>query len=268
MNISSIATLLHNMRVTTTCPLCQKEFFHLQQHLKKSHHLANREELRLIVLYSSGRINSKLKCPHCAKDLVRLDKHFAFFHNLSAVDRQAQLKRAKQQRVLELLATLRASHPHPPMLTSLDVQMSNKAEEEHPDVPQNVPAAPANDPAAPAAKTRSRTATSLSSGMKKYRITRQIADIAALRRRIRAMKYERAPSRFVCGVTNSTAIKHKLEHLEHFLKWILKTRSKWVRASLSYAIMMIKNIKKHVTRGSMTRQQEVGQDTKAVSSCQ
>ncbi|KAF4095726.1 uncharacterized protein LOC131533426 [Onychostoma macrolepis] len=210
------------MRVTTTCPLCQKDYIHLQQHLKKSHHLANHEELRLIVLYSSGRINGRLTCPHCAKDLVRLDKHFVFFHSLSALDRQAQLKRAKQQRVLELLAALRASHP--PMLSSLDVQMSNKAEE-HPDVPHNVPETPANDPAAPVAKTRSRTATSLSSGMKKYRITRKIADIAALSGRIRAMKYEWAPSRFVCGVTNSTAIKHKLKHLDHFLKWILKTRS-------------------------------------------
>lgn len=120
--------------------------------------------------------------------------HLSVCSVCQAVDRQAQLKRAKQHRVLELLAALRASHPHPPMLTSLDVQMSNKAEE-HPDVPHNVPAVPANDPTAPVAKTRSRTATSLSSGMKKYRIKRQIADIASLSGRIKAMKYERAPSR-------------------------------------------------------------------------
>lgn len=95
--------------------------------------------------------------------------YLSFGFVCQAVDHQAQLKRAKQQRVLELL---RASHPCPPMVTRLDVQSSNLAEE-HPDIRHNVPAAAANDLAAPGAKTRSSRATCLSRGMKNHRITQQ-----------------------------------------------------------------------------------------------
>ncbi|KAL0163625.1 hypothetical protein M9458_039378, partial [Cirrhinus mrigala] len=106
------------------CPLCFRSYHQLSQHLRVMHKVLNVKERQLLLALSSGRINvRKGTCPvaGCKKETSRLDRHLRTHTELSKTARRDALQACKRQKILGELASLRASDPEEPMVSTLDI---------------------------------------------------------------------------------------------------------------------------------------------------
>nr|XP_055065259.1 uncharacterized protein LOC129447519 [Misgurnus anguillicaudatus] len=100
------------------CPLCGRDYAQLSQHLKVLHGVVNLEERRLLLSLESGRVN----VPGCQKEVSRMDRHLFSHSELSAKAHRVAFAESKRQKILLELATLRATNPAVPMVSSLDLR--------------------------------------------------------------------------------------------------------------------------------------------------
>ncbi|KAF1371475.1 hypothetical protein PFLUV_G00277780, partial [Perca fluviatilis] len=119
---------------TKVCGVCHASFSNLKQHLTVSHTIPNKEEFKLLMKYGNGRTTKRLDCSLCGKkDLVRLDKHLQEAHDMfSKEDREPILKQSKRAAIIKELAELRSSEPDKPMISALDMGITQENEDEMP----------------------------------------------------------------------------------------------------------------------------------------
>ncbi|XP_073711536.1 uncharacterized protein [Misgurnus anguillicaudatus] len=107
------------------CPLCERDYAQLSQHLKVLHRVVNLEERRLLLALESGRVNvrqGRCPVPGCQKEVSRMDRHLFSHSELSAKARRVAFAESKRQKILSELARLRATNPAVPMVSSLDLR--------------------------------------------------------------------------------------------------------------------------------------------------
>ncbi|XP_034557373.1 uncharacterized protein LOC117825569 [Notolabrus celidotus] len=114
------------------CGMCFASYSNLKQHLTVSHTIPNKKEFQLLVKYGNARTRDKLDCQICGKkELIRLDKHLQVTHNILAFEeREPITKQAKKAAIVKELAELRQSDPDVPMVSMLDLGMTNENEED------------------------------------------------------------------------------------------------------------------------------------------
>ncbi|XP_051984259.1 uncharacterized protein LOC127644880 isoform X7 [Xyrauchen texanus] len=120
-----------------SCPLCLRMYSHLSQHLRVMHNVKNKKERLLLLALESGRINVREGCcpmPGCGKDTTRLDRHLRTHRELSRVAQKEAMVLCKRKKILSELASLRASDPDVPMVSTLDLE-EDKPVLEDPEVP-------------------------------------------------------------------------------------------------------------------------------------
>lgn len=110
------------------CPICHMIFQNVGRHLKKTHHVENVDEKKILVNMATGHVNIRTcPCPIATcqyKSGKHLDRHILNHHTeLSQEKRRNMLKEAKYLRALQLLSQLRQTSPRPEMVTSLDVEV-------------------------------------------------------------------------------------------------------------------------------------------------
>ncbi|KAK1875420.1 UPF0753 protein [Dissostichus eleginoides] len=108
------------------CPLCNREYTALNQHLRVSHLVQNIEERGKLVLLASRRLNIRSEaCPVQSCDAqkgTRLDRHMKRSHTeLSDGAKTQLLDNLKRRLILGSLGALRASNPSVPMVSTLDL---------------------------------------------------------------------------------------------------------------------------------------------------
>lgn len=106
------------------CPLCLRGYHQLSQHLRVIHKVKNKTERKLLLSIASGRVNvRKGTCPiaGCKKETTRLDRHLKTHTELTKVARCEALGACMRQNILGDLASLRASNPAKPMVSTLDL---------------------------------------------------------------------------------------------------------------------------------------------------
>ncbi|XP_024153971.1 uncharacterized protein LOC112162389 [Oryzias melastigma] len=106
------------------CPLCLNTYTDVGQHLKKTERIANKDELKLLQNMAHQHFLSNLDCPlpGCkSKQIQRLDKHFFKVHKLQKPLVVTNMELAKRLHVSRELALLRATNPHPPMVSFFDL---------------------------------------------------------------------------------------------------------------------------------------------------
>ncbi|XP_024150043.1 uncharacterized protein LOC112159986 isoform X2 [Oryzias melastigma] len=103
------------------CGICCRSYTNLKQHLRVKHTVPNIEEVRLLVKWGNARTTAGLVCPICCSSSVfRLDRHLALVHkHLLPEEREWYVTEAKRAAIEEELKALRATDPHPPMMSSL-----------------------------------------------------------------------------------------------------------------------------------------------------
>ncbi|KAK1875449.1 Serine--tRNA ligase [Dissostichus eleginoides] len=117
------------------CPLCNREYTALNQHLRVSHLVQNIEERGKLVLLASRRLNIRSEaCPLQSCDAqkgTRLDRHLKRSHTeLSDGAKTQLLDNLKRRLILGSLGALRASNPSVPMVSTLDLDEAAGLEEE------------------------------------------------------------------------------------------------------------------------------------------
>ncbi|XP_041929931.1 serine-rich 25 kDa antigen protein-like [Alosa sapidissima] len=112
----------------TFCPLCQKLYSAFNQHLERGHKIKNKTERDILNKMGNGRIKIRTESctvPGCPYKGSRLDKHLDNGHKeLSAQERAAFIKEAKLAKGKASLAELRASNPQVPMVSTLDIDVT------------------------------------------------------------------------------------------------------------------------------------------------
>ncbi|KAJ7985684.1 hypothetical protein DPEC_G00343010 [Dallia pectoralis] len=105
------------------CPICNLKYANLVQHLKLGEQVCNRTELDLLCKMAHRHFTAPLDCPvHSCESiqLTRLDKHLSRVHNLQSEMVTLYMQTAKDRYIARELALLRASRPHPPMVSHID----------------------------------------------------------------------------------------------------------------------------------------------------
>ncbi|XP_039528819.1 uncharacterized protein LOC120479993 [Pimephales promelas] len=130
------------------CPICFRPYHQLSQHLTNTHLVKNKEERKLLLALSSGRVDvRKGTCPvpACGKTTARMDRHLKCHSELTPSTRKKTLASIKRRKILEDLANLRASNPEVPLASTLDQEdVSGPVEEEE---VADAPAPPCANPA-------------------------------------------------------------------------------------------------------------------------
>ncbi|KAJ7992804.1 hypothetical protein DPEC_G00282490, partial [Dallia pectoralis] len=140
------------------CPICNLKYANLVQHLKLGEQVCNRTELDLLCKMAHTHFTAPLDCPvHSCESiqLTRLDKHLSRVHNLQSEMVTLYMQTAKDRYIARELALLRASRPHPPMVSHID-EVNDAAVEEgirreiegHSSQPSALSAAEPSDPSA------------------------------------------------------------------------------------------------------------------------
>ncbi|XP_016116871.1 uncharacterized protein [Sinocyclocheilus grahami] len=112
----------------TDCPLCERVYSRLSQHLRVTHRVMNLQERKLLLAISSGRVDvRKGTCPvpTCGKFTSRIDRHLIGHTELTAAARQETIQALKMRKILHDLSELRASNPAVPMASTLDQEDSH-----------------------------------------------------------------------------------------------------------------------------------------------
>ncbi|XP_039660441.1 uncharacterized protein LOC120561398 isoform X2 [Perca fluviatilis] len=105
------------------CPICGLEYADLMQHLKLGEQVCNKTELDLLCKLAHRHFSASLDCPVrlCdSRNINRLDKHLQKVHKLGNDMVTLYVQKAKDCYIVRELALLRASRPHPPMVSHLD----------------------------------------------------------------------------------------------------------------------------------------------------
>ncbi|RXN39294.1 LRR and PYD domains-containing 3-like protein [Labeo rohita] len=121
------------------CPLCLRMYGRLSQHLILTHKVENKEERRLLLAITTGRINARAgNCPilGCGRFSHRLDRHIRTHSEISEVAQDDAILCCKRRVVISKLTALRASNPAVPMVSTLDLEEHEQLED--PDVPPSL----------------------------------------------------------------------------------------------------------------------------------
>ncbi|XP_067284388.1 uncharacterized protein [Pseudorasbora parva] len=111
--------------IQTDCPLCLRGYHQLSQHLRLTHKVINRQERKLLLAISSGRVDvrkSTCPVPACGKSSSRIDRHLKDHTELTRAAQQETMKALKRKKIIDNLADLRASNPAVPMASTLDLE--------------------------------------------------------------------------------------------------------------------------------------------------
>ncbi|KAA0706398.1 hypothetical protein E1301_Tti021724 [Triplophysa tibetana] len=110
--------------MNSNCPLCNRNYAQLSQHLRITHKDINVKERKLILSLESGRVSYRegtCRIPGCGKTSSRLDRHILGHTELSKRAQRDAIRDIKRQKVIDQLAALRATCPAIPMATFLDI---------------------------------------------------------------------------------------------------------------------------------------------------
>lgn len=125
------------------CPLCKRTFAALASHLKRYHSVNNLDERKILLNYSSGRVNVRdfpCNVTGCSYNKSRFDFHMRSSHfELSLEEKKEKFNAAKMERTISLLRNLRESNPHPALVSKLDISSEPCSEEDLPSPPLPAP---------------------------------------------------------------------------------------------------------------------------------
>ncbi|KAF7214730.1 transcript variant X2 [Nothobranchius furzeri] len=106
------------------CPICGRPFAALSHHLKRSHKVVHPEERQLLLKLASKRVFYRYEAcpvPGCRYHSSRCDKHLETCHPELTKEQMERVVQSVQRKVtVRWLAALRATAPHPPMVSQLD----------------------------------------------------------------------------------------------------------------------------------------------------
>lgn len=115
------------------CPLCQKGYSQLSQHLTVTHKVCNKEERKLLLAIPSGRVDVRIGvCPvdACGKSTTRMDRHLVSHKELKAAAQKKIFLDLKRRKVIESIVKLRATNPVLPVVSTPDLKDQVKEGEE------------------------------------------------------------------------------------------------------------------------------------------
>ena len=117
-----------------TCPICGKVLSFIAKHLRLINGLKNKEERAILNNLATGRTlipagPCPVPLPGCDPHLLNVEKHLQLMHR-ERVDRE--LKALKRATAVRKLAALRATAPHPPMVSVIDLP-DNQAQQTDPE---------------------------------------------------------------------------------------------------------------------------------------
>lgn len=113
---------------STVCPICLNVYGVLSLHLRRFHKVNNSNERKLLLNLATGRVNIRTQpCPvmGCTYNGCRLDSHMTSGHpELSITQLNIKQKELKKRVTVNMLAQLRASQPTEPIISVLDIAIS------------------------------------------------------------------------------------------------------------------------------------------------
>ncbi|TKS66055.1 hypothetical protein D9C73_000111 [Collichthys lucidus] len=107
------------------CPVCGRCYAMLATHLRGFHKVANLAERAILNNWATGRVYippGPCPMPGCRRLILHVAKHLQGHRDISTRRKEEELAALKRAVSLAALAKLRASNPHPPMATSLDLE--------------------------------------------------------------------------------------------------------------------------------------------------
>ncbi|KAK1875433.1 tRNA modification GTPase MnmE [Dissostichus eleginoides] len=239
------------------CPLCNREYTALNQHLRVSHLVQNIEERGKLVLLASRRLNIRSEaCPVQSCDAqkgTRLDRHMKRSHTeLSDGAKTQLLDNLKRRLILGSLGALRASNPSVPMVSTLDLdEAADTLLEEYKELQEGPH---------PDAKLRHNVQNKL------YRIRHFIGWMSKGQSGLAKLQFLDNQTRLKgwagylvdCGMVRTTSL-HYLKNVRQFLVYVQETPPKTsrlgqknVRMGIRYLNSVIKGWNRHVVQHQMS----------------
>ena len=117
------------------CPLCGKIIHTVARHLREVHLLKNTQERLILNHLAIGRTlipAGPCPLPGCSPHLLCVEKHLRTHTELPKVNVDWEIKALKRTTAINQLAALRATDPHPPMVSTLD-QPEDQAQQSDPE---------------------------------------------------------------------------------------------------------------------------------------
>lgn len=112
-------------KMCSVCPICQRVYPAMSNHLKHYHAVVNVKERRILLNLATNRVFVRdMSCPllGCSYKSSWLDRHLKEGHpEIGAEEAEAHMNAIRRATTISLLATLRASDPTPPMSSTLDI---------------------------------------------------------------------------------------------------------------------------------------------------
>ena len=117
------------------CPICGKVLDFVAKHLREIHSLQNVRERSILNFLATGRTlipGGPCPLPGCSPHLLCVEKHLRTHSELPKVNVDREIKALKRTAAINQLAALRATDPHPPMVSTLD-QPEDQAQQSDPE---------------------------------------------------------------------------------------------------------------------------------------
>ena len=117
------------------CPICQKVLTFVAKHLREIHCLQNIRERGILNNLATGRTSipaGPCPLPGCSPHVLSLEKHLQTHNELRKGNLDLEIKALKYSTAVNQLAALRATQPHPPMVSTLD-QTEDQAQQVDPE---------------------------------------------------------------------------------------------------------------------------------------
>ena len=117
------------------CPICGKVLHFVSKHLREIHFLQNIRERGILNFLAIGRTlipAGPCPLPGCSPHLLCVEKHLRTHTELPKVNVDREIKALKRTAAINQLAALRATDPHPPMVSTLD-QPEDQAQQSDPE---------------------------------------------------------------------------------------------------------------------------------------
>ncbi|CAL8236117.1 unnamed protein product [Arctogadus glacialis] len=117
------------------CPICGNILKFVAKHLREIHSLKNIRERGILNVLATGRTiipAGPCPLPGCSPHLLCVEKHIRTHTEVRKLTVDREIRALKRATAINQLAALRATDPHPPMISTLD-QTEDQAQQSDPE---------------------------------------------------------------------------------------------------------------------------------------
>ncbi|CAL8378194.1 unnamed protein product [Gadus morhua 'NCC'] len=181
------------------CPICLKALQFVAKHLREIHSLHNNRERGILNFLATGRTLIPARpcsLPGCSPHLLCVEKHLRTHNELRKGNVNREIKALKRATAIKQLAALRATDPHPPIVSTLDQTEDQQS-----------------DPEAGVSMCKKRTCVNA-----RLRVREQERELADLRTRLVQLQAKRRPRRastflIMCCIFTDTYLEEYAKYL-------------------------------------------------------